>query len=169
MGKDLNDAISQMLQRIEKPHRPAVAFYLQALKSWQDCCMHWPLDVGLITLSRSTEDMQTRSEFLAACRREGRNIQNFSQGILEVSGLSFGDSTESTMREKDCVLVRFHSDCSGDSDLQFQREHLNFEPGEGAWITVAYSGHYQEIWNFFNTYVSFIHRSAYDFFFASND
>lgn len=169
MGEDLNDAISQMLQRIEKRQRPALAFYLQALKSWRDCGMRSPLDVGLIALSRSAKNMQTRSEFLAACRKERSDIQNFSQGILEVSRLPLGDSTESTLLERTCVLVRSHSDCSSESDLQLQREHLNFEPGEGAWITVACSGHYLEIWKFFRADVSFIHRSAYDFFFAPND
>lgn len=128
--------------------------------------MRRPLDVGLIALSRSAKDVQTRSEFLAACRREGCDIQNFSQGILEVSGLSSGDSTPP---EEMWMLVRSHSDCSSESDLQFEREHLDFEPGEGAWITVAYSGHYKEIWKFFNAHVSFIHRSAYDFFFAPDD
>jgi hypothetical protein len=85
MGKDLNTAILQMLREIETSHIPALSYYLQALKSWQNLRMHTVfLTVGLIAASRSGEDMQTRSRFLAACRREKRDIQNFSQGIIEV-------------------------------------------------------------------------------------
>lgn len=158
MGKDLNDAISQMLRGIARSHRPALAFYLQALKSWQDCCMPEPLTVGIIAASRSGGEIQTRSEFLAACRREQRDIQNFSQGIIEIRGSRF------TSPEGGLALVRSHSDHSSESDLQY--ETIGFEPGEGAWITVAHSGPHIEITKFCEASVTIIHRSAYDFFFA---
>lgn len=169
MGKDLNGAISQMLQKIEKPHRPALAFYLQALKSWNDGDMERPLTVGLISLSRSGEDMQTGSEFLAACRKEQRDIQNFSQGILEVSCSSVSDITEPLPSKEMFTLVRSHRDRSSEGDLEPQRGPSNFEPGEGAWVTMAYSDDHREIEKFLRTYISFIHRSAYDFFFAPDD
>jgi len=158
MGEDLNGAISQMLRGIEKSHRPALAFYLQALKSWRDTGLYQGLTVGLIVASRSSEEIQTRSQFLAACRREERDIQNFSQGIIEVKGLGI------TPRKDQLALVRSHSGSSSDSDLQ--HESLDFEPGEGAWVAVTHADHYFEITKSCDADVSFIHRSAYDFFFA---
>jgi hypothetical protein len=160
MGKGLNDAISHMLRGIETSHRPALSYYLQALKSWQSCDINKPLTVGLIAASRSGEGMQTRSRFLAACRREQRDIQNFSQGIIEVRDSRF------TPPEGDVVLVRSHNDHSSESDLQYGT--IGFEPGEGAWITVAHSGPHIEITQFCDASVTLIHRSAYDFFFAPN-
>lgn len=158
MGKDLNDAISQMLRSIERPYRPALAFYLQALKSWQDCHMRRPLTVGLIAASQSGKDIRTRSNFLAACQRERLDIENFSQGIIEIRG------TRRRRDESGFAVVRSHSEHSSESDIQ--HETLDFEPGEGAWVTVSHSGHYFEITQYFNAGVSLIHRSAYDFFFA---
>lgn len=161
MGKDLNDAISQMLGGIERAHRSAMAFYLQALKSWRDANMHGPLTVGLIAASRSGEQVQTRSQFLAACRRDQRDIQNFSQGILEVRGSYLPPP------DPGVAWVRTHGDhpCFfPKSDLE--HETLAFEPGEGGWSLVLHSRHYVEITKFCETSVSLIHRSAYDFFFA---
>lgn len=68
MGKDLNDAIFEMLRGLEIAHRPSLAFYLRAFKSWQDCYMFDALTLGLIVASWYSEDVQTRSQFLAACR-----------------------------------------------------------------------------------------------------
>jgi hypothetical protein len=157
-GKDLNDAISQMLRGIQGSHRPALAFYLQALKSWRDADMRENLTVGLIAASRFGEQTQTRSHFLAACRREERDIHNFSQGMIQVGG------SRLTRRNGEFALVRSHSDRSSESDLE--REALDFKPGEGAWVTVAHSGHYLELTMFCKAGVSLIHRSTYDFFFA---
>jgi hypothetical protein len=158
MGKDLNDAISQMLRGIEMSHRPALAFYLQALMSYEDSDMRIPFTVGLMVASRHGEEVRTRSQFLAACRREQLDIQTFSQGIIEVTAFQL------TSPDMKSALIRSHSNRSSESDLQ--HETLDFEPGEGAWVTVAHADHYLETTKFFEAGVSLIHRSAYDFFFA---
>jgi len=106
---------------------------------------------------------------LAACRKEQRDIQDFSQGILEVSCSSVSDITEPLPSKEMFTLVRSHRDRSSEGDLERQRGPSNFEPGEGAWVTMAYSHDHREIDKFLRTYISFIHRSAYDFFFAPND
>ena len=162
MGDDLEDAITQMLQGLERSHWTALAFYLQVLKSWQDADMYnnEPTTVGLITASRSEENVQSRSRFLAACRRERRDIQNFSQGIIEVteSGEAFDEKF---------ALVRSRHDHYSEDYLQ--NEILDFEPGEGAWVSVPLADHHLEIVKSCNARVSLIHRSAYDFFFAPDD
>lgn len=111
-----------------------MAFYLQALKSWKYSDMYPPFTVGLIAASRPSRESQARSKFLDTCRKEQRDIQNFSQGIIEVRG----SCRLLDMEER--ALVRSHSTRSSESDLQ--HETLNFEPGEGAWITVAHADHY---------------------------
>jgi hypothetical protein len=158
MGEDLNDAISQMLRGIARSHRTEMAFYLQVLKSWKDCVMDSPFTLGLMVVSQYGREVHTRSQFLAACRRAQRDIQNFSQGIIEVEHLRFPQIKGQS------ALVRSHSNDSSESDLQ--QETLNFEPGAGAWVTVAHADHYLEITEFCEARVSLIHRSAYDYFFA---
>lgn len=158
MGEDLNDAISQMLRGIARSHRTEMAFYLQVLKSWKDSVMESPSKLGLMVASQYGREVHTRSQFLAACRRAQRDIQNFSQGIIEVEYLRF------PRIKGQSALVRSHSNDSSESDLQ--HETLNFEPGAGAWVTVAHADHYLEITEFCEARVSLIHRSAYDYFFA---
>ncbi|GAB7332648.1 hypothetical protein MBLNU13_g04408t2 [Cladosporium sp. NU13] len=157
MGNDLNDAIAQMLRRINKAHRPSLGFCLQALRSWKDSGMRRPMPLASITASRSGEGIQTRPNFLAACRKEERDIEIFSQGIIEVKNSRF------TVPEGDFALVRSHSKHCDESDLE--HEVLDFELGEGAWVNVAHAGHYSEITGFCDAEVSLIHRSAYDFLF----
>ena len=96
-----------------------------------------------------------------ACRREQRDIQNFSQGTIEIGGLRY------TRSKRDFALVRSQSDRSGESDLQ--HETLDFEPGEGAWVTVANASHFLKTTEFCEARLSLVHRSPYDFFFTPED
>lgn len=166
MGKGLNDVIARMVRGMEKSHMAALAFYLQTLKSldlldnaFSGTFGSMPT-VALIAASRLEEGMESRSSFLAACRREQRYIQNFSQGIIEIE-------EPQRIAYSHPVLVRSHRNHCSENDLL--NETLNFEPGEGAWVTVAHTGQFSEITKYCGTRVSLIHRSAYDFFFAPED
>ncbi|KAM0717481.1 hypothetical protein Q7P37_007333 [Cladosporium fusiforme] len=157
MGEGLNNAISYMLRRIGKHHREAVAFYLQAMKSWRDSGSMRPMTVALIAASRSEQEPKSYSEFLGLCEKEDRQLQNFTHGLIEVR-----DSSQFPGQH---VLIKSHSALSG-----VNVQHM--VPGStqcSSWVIVARDGDFRALIRYFQRTVSLVHRSAYDFFFDQED
>jgi hypothetical protein len=165
MGPSLTTAISHMLRNIDKRHMTRVAFYLQAIGSWitagDNNYNPWgALSVAVITASRLNCDIDHTLEFLTLCQEEERNLRICARGLIEI---------QSIWRKNRVLLVnplQFPQDYPDDMyKREIPRNFRDTYPG----LIVPADSHLSRVFEYCDTSVSFVHRSAYDFFFSETD
>lgn len=168
MGRGLHTAIASMLKGLPKHRKRALAFYLYALKSWRDSKMSTPFSVALLAASRSNGEhfeIKSYQEFLDRCQEEERSIQACSRGLIEVK--SGNSRHRGSVDKAEKVLVKIQIEACGDGNTQ--HNGMDFEVTENSWRTVMNHDVLRDVEGYISKNVSWIHRTAYDFFFAAED
>lgn len=171
MGRGLHTAMASMLRSLQRHHRRALAFYLYALKSWRDSKMPSSISLALLAASRSNgehPEMKSYQEFLNRCQEEERSIQACSRGLLEVKSFKSRHTRNyGSVDAAENVLVKMQIEVCSDGDTK--RNKMDSEATDDLWRTVTNHDILRAVEWYASRNVSWIHRSAYDFFFAPED
>lgn len=163
----MESLFAHMLASVEPIHRESLAFYIEIVRSGRDeFGAVWPTSVALITASTIPEDLTNYREFSAKCKRTEKQILAQSKGLLELSDelrlvyppqllwsipqntsrTDSGPSTASTWRSRKAIAMSREL-ITNDSQAR-DPSHLHFAMYD-------------------NKFVTFVHRSAYEFLFSS--
>jgi hypothetical protein len=166
MGPSLATSISHMLRSVEVQHKRQVAFYIQAIGSWEAAgktgpkpWFHAPMTVATITAARSDCQSLSTSEFVARCEEEKRGLRNFTRGLLEVVCPEW--------QGKESILIQPFHDRSNDATSQHKTP--TDWPDTHLCHVVSTNGHTLRLAMYWHSDVQLVHRSAYDFFFSETD
>jgi hypothetical protein len=162
MGSQLEEIFAYMLGNIEPAHRKTLAFYVKAMKWSRMQIIKNPPSVALLVASQEDITNWSYKTLAERCELETRRITHWSHGLLEVESAPH----ERDVPDLDKSLYAWVRRTSQHIEHGARRSPSDTEEPPTDWIVSKLDCHSRKASSFNYRRISWLHRSAFDFFFS---
>jgi hypothetical protein len=162
MGTQLEEIFAYMLDNVEPTHRKTLAFYVKAMKWSRMQIIEGPPSVALLVASQEDVSKWSYKKLAERCELEIRRITQWSHGLLEVESTPF----EHDVPNPDKSLYAWVRRNSQHIEHGAQGSPSDTEEPPPDWIVSKLDCHSRRVMSFKYRRISWLHRSAFDFFFS---
>jgi hypothetical protein len=160
MGTQLEEIFAYMLGNVEPAHRKTLALYVKAMEWSRTGIIERPPSVALLVAAQEDVLNWSHKKLRERCELEKRRITQWSHGLLEIAnsiydGPRFGEPSYAWVRRT-----------SQDIKQRGQRSLTDTKALTTDWIVSKLDHDGQRVAFFGKRYISWLHRSAFDFFFS---
>jgi hypothetical protein len=163
MGTQLEEIFAYMLGNAEPTHHKTLAFYVKAMKWSRMRILKEPPSVTLLVAAQEDISNWSYKAIGERCELEERRITHWSHGLLELKSARYKNDEKPDLDKSSYAWVRRTSQ---HIEQGTQGSPSDAEEPSTDWIVSKLDCHSQRVALFNKRRISWLHRSAFDFFFS---
>jgi hypothetical protein len=160
MGNQLEEIFAYMLDNVEPAHRKTLAFYVKTMKWSRTKIITTPPSVALIVAAQEDISNWSYKTLAERCELEERRVTQWSHGLLEVK------PPLHNLNKPSLPSYAWVPRTSQHIEHELRRHLNNTEESTIDWIVSEFDHYRQRVSFFDRRRISWLHRSAFDFFFS---